>query len=235
MKIRGFIFTLMASSFSVAFVDQPAGCYAQQNFPCAIRATQNREIFDLKKTKLTVSKGSSILLQSVSEPRMLEGQFWFENAEKMIIYSGLADFEIEGDVWFEKNSSGRILALNLNGNIVAQKTSQPVPVGFQNWYDGMRAANEINCGIIQPINVRFFFAKWVRLTGSAKTAKSKIEIYKAGWQGNIQLASQFYQDIAKRRMASYEAIQDRRYEIYLKNQQENQQLRSLFRHRFYNP
>lgn len=240
--MKGFLF-LFITSFSIfagAYVDQPAQCLKDKKFPCAVRVTDRTDKFEMEKFKFFAAPAATVIFNADNSIRLLEGGIWILQAQELKVEGGVVDFYVSGHVWLEKSNQGRILAYNLLGDLQAQlfnsKSKEVIPVGFQNWFDGMLDAKTVNHGVIAPIEPLSFLSRCIKVQAlPKKNLVGHLKKYRLAWADNLNQAGELYAQIVERRIASYQEKQERAYQAYLNNLKQQQQLRTLYRDRYYNP
>ena len=228
-------FAAKASAAHEKMVDEPRACWKTQTFPCAVRAIKNKVQFDNAQGIYHLSKNTSLLFKSGKDFELLEGYAWVETKAEIQVSTALWQAHVQGEFWVQRNGK-RVLIRNLSGQLHLLSSQvafhEEIPVGFENWYEGLNDEGVLYRGTLRPIALKDFVVHWFKVFSGSKTqAVQKMSEYKSYWSGSVQASGELYQKVILRRMAS---VQDSE----LKHQQkkaavlrEQEEFKKMFRNR----
>jgi hypothetical protein len=243
--------TAFAAS-KIEFVDEPNGCLDQLKkttvamiSPCAVRSLKKGFAIEWSKSKITIGNKNSIVFYDRSHLRLLSGTFWFQSSsensaspEKLFVDSGFAQFEVQGEAWFEKESGDKVVVRNLGGEVSAVGPAplirQTIAVGFENWFSGLNSSNQVDQGFVRPIQASEFLPHWIRFSCLSKSeVVQALAAYKQAWAPAVNESAQLNQEIITRHIASVEATKLEKQQRAKAQAKKEQEFRRMFRERYF--
>jgi len=222
----------------VHYVDEPSSCFQSQKTPCALRIVKSSYKLESPIAKIYGLDGASFVLLENGHIRLLEGTFFIESEKEMTIEAGVVNYVGQGEYLIEKAEGTKTSAVSFAGSLkvrgVFQELEDILPAGFTKWYSGLNQKGNLEQGILAPLHPEKVLPLWRSLTSfSRDLAKKKIEEYRLGWKDRIELTSEFYREIAERKLAfdeKYRMKKEKRLEF---ERQERMKLLHLYRERNY--
>lgn len=223
---------------SLFYVDQSEGCFADKKYPCAVKAIRGIFRIDRGGQIFVLDQGSSILMKSESEIQLLEGEMWIEkSADLGVNMNPYLKAQVSGEFWLRKDGD-KIFISNLEGEFkfISNKifSNETLPMGFENWYAGIRTDQKINSGIIQPISFEKFASDWARIYSGPKAEKlTRLKSYRDKWKDSVAQSAEMYAKVIERTMASVENKKRQERKTELDREKEREALKQLFRSKNY--
>lgn len=199
------------SAKALSLVDEPQGCFVAHQKPCAVMATDAGVKLQLGANKVELSKSSGLVWMEDGGLRLLQGSLWVEKGEKLEILSALIKVHVDGEAFVQMNTnSNQLVVYNLNGKVQVGQSSlnhnQELPVGFKNWYQGMRSDGQWSTGVMQVISLSTFAVEWNRVAQwSAHSLRAKLLSWSTLWKEAHVEAAQFYSEVIERKIAQHES------------------------------
>ena len=225
MKSAGLILILIVTSAqalwgSSGFVDLPEGCLNRKAYPCLLRATNSSVRLEHGAQIFTLAEKASMQFFTKDEFQILDGSVWVNAAVPLVV-------RLPGEV--KVHWKGEFL---VDSPRVFENES--LPVGFENWYGKITTAGWLDRGMIKPIAAGEFVKQWAPFSGlSVADAHRKILFFKEAWEANVGQASDLYQEVVRRRMASVEEKEHLKQDQAEKARQERQTFKKLYRQKNY--
>ncbi len=226
-----------AQAEAMGYVDLPKGCFGKQAYPCQVRVSGGLLNMDRGEQQFTLADGGSVSFMSSNEVQILSGGVWVRKSKDLLVrMSSLLKMQIGGEWFFEKQKDGLQLVRNLNGEVEFQSkqifASEALPAGFQNWYGGLDSYGQVSRGVIRPIEMSAFLKQWLPVSGlSVAEMKKQIQVYREWWKDGLEISSQFYSQVANRRIAAVEERERKRQEAKVRAQNERLKIREMYRAR----
>lgn len=237
----GYTATAFAKS---SLVDEPSGCLSKQRYPCAILFQKSQKL-EVSGAQVWAARGTSLVLfaadKEKQEIKLLEGKVWVRSKSTVMVDHAEVEFRGSGDLWFERSANNQLNVKNLNGQLSVKSPifatgfggSQDIPVGFENWYQGINTTGKVEQGVLKPILEPAFFKSWNRFTKlPVKEATQVIKTYQTLWKSNAQAAAEMYKETIERRLASMDVAAAQQERQRLRHLQEEQNLKTMFLNRY---
>lgn len=243
MRIMSSVFVLSlantghASVLSLpSFIDEPAHCFQQQKFPCAMRVLKAGANLHLAQLNFFADQGASFVLVQPYKVRLLQGLVLVDSQVEVQVELSAVNISGRGEFLLEAQADAKILLTNLLGELkvsgVQSALQESLPVGFTKWYAGLNQLGQLEQGILTPIDPASAIRRWRDLTLLPKIlAKQKIQLFQSAWKQRIEISTQLYQAVASRRIASQEERIRRLEKRLADERQERKFLHQLFRTR----
>lgn len=241
MKLLLILLMLGCGSQAIArdlWVEEPKKCAQNKEFPCAIRAL---EPFRMEKSGQVYHFGraSTVVWNRESEIQLLEGDLWIEKSQGLVLkHTTDTIFKVDGELFLSKSKVDRLEIYNLNGKVEFPKNgfflNEALAVGFQNWYSGRMQDNRFERGLMKPISFKSFAKQW-SVVGEVDKGQ-RVELLKGYaqlWKNNVDEASQFYQAVVQRRIASLSERASQAEARTVNTEEERRQLLKLYRQKNY--
>ncbi len=232
------IFSLAAVS-SDGFVDSPAGCFLKEKYPCKLRVASGSFAGHLtisrERQSFNLSPDTSVLFTSATQIEVMEGSLWIKDSQQLtLILSPRLKVELNGQFFMERKKDHSAVLQNLNGEIKfhspAVDPSEALPLGFENWYGGLTTSGKIQRGIIRPIQTSQFLKNWIPICGLASAEmKKQLKSYRQSWIDTTEIASEMYQAVVERQLASQAEKQQRSSQRRQLVKKDEQNFRRLYR------
>lgn len=216
------------------YVDEPAGCFSKESYPCAVRALEALKL-ERGGDVYQFAADTSVVWIHADELRVLEGRFWIEKSTQLSLHlMGTDTVVVNGEFLVIREKDQNLVMMNLHGDVKFPAKgflkSEALPVGFQNWYGRRMTEGNVERGVVRPIDVPTFMAAWARSGVAAKSARlEKVKEYKELWKDNVDQSSELYKNIVDRRIASQEDSAEAERRRQKKAEEERAKLRQMFR------
>lgn len=215
----------------VDYVDEPQGCWMNHKKPCAIMPQKKPLGIQVGDSEMVLAPNTGFVVIDAQHVRFLQGSVWIKKSENLVVHGGLLDTTISGEAWIEM-VSGRLMLKNLSGQIKTERAglnySQELPVGFENWYQGLRSDGQVSSGMMSPIVLTDFVVPFNHVAElPRRTLKTKIKTFAKAWKGTAEAASQLYSEVITRRVAQWQEEQDTKERLAEKRAKERQQQRQM--------
>ncbi len=240
MKMRLLFFLVIASlvkiqAYALGLVDEPEKCFSQRIYPCSITSRDGNLKIVRDDLQINMSEDSVVTFEDERRLKILKGHLIFSSAHPVdMMVSSLLAFKVKGEIFAMIESPKTVRLYNLNAEIDFIKgklfQSEVLPVGFENWYSGLNAHKQIDRGLIAPIERLSFLKKWGSVSlDSVAESRKKMKNYDKVWGDSVADASQFYQEVVERGIASENEKIAREIERKNKREKEKAFFRRMYR------
>lgn len=220
---------------ALLFVDLPKNCFAGKVYPCSLRSTNGMLKFERGSESYQLGAQSAVRFLKEDQVQLLTGSLWIEKSTSLqFIVNPEIKLTLDGDFFLEKQKESVVLVRNLNGVAGFQSRflfkEESLPMGFENWYGTLTTQKQISRGVIRPIEALPFLKSWSPISGlSPAEVKKRVQFYRKNWSENIEVSTQFYQEVIERRLASQESLDQARVNRLKAASAEKSRIRQMYR------
>lgn len=218
-----------------ALVQSPEGCLESKAPGCFVKTQSKSARFDWNNHKMTMGPESVLGLEPAGSVRLLLGNLQVDSEQNLKLTTSYAAIEFTGAVWVQQDYEKTWIR-----NLTAQKMSYTdskdaeklgLPVGFEIWISKLDAKKQVVKGVAQPLLATKTLLSMQNEFGGGVVSTEMIKQYLTAWQGNAERASEQYQALVQRQMASFENREKQKQKRFEQEQKSRESLRELFRRR----
>lgn len=219
---------------AAAYVDLPAGCFAQAVYPCALRALGRGEL-RWGHAVLQATPEAELRLEGARELRLLSGAWWLRDLDGAGLRFGEIRLELTGDALIGRGRGLEVV--NLAGRMKLQgpaRESSAVPPGYQSVIAGLDKNARLVQRELRAADAAEVLSRLLQIAGAGYAeVAARAPGYRATFHAAVESSARLYeQTVAARRLAS-EAEDAARAEKRRRTERENRELREMFRARYY--
>ncbi|MCB0422029.1 MAG: hypothetical protein KDD61_13610, partial [Bdellovibrionales bacterium] len=164
---------------------------------------------------------------------LLKGALTVTSPSVVEIEAGSATVSHFGGRILVKRESESTLIFNISSSVVVtplgKKVGFDLPRGFSVRVNNVGISGVAQADIIEAVRVKNLLKEWGRLATDELRFRQEVLAFRQDWRRAVELASEWQKTSVERKIASYEAEQQRRRLLREKRERENQALRQLFR------
>lgn len=227
----------LAPIVAARFLQVPHACLNHQ-FPCALQVAEAGTI-EINKNKMHVSQGTQLILLEENQMQMIRGAVWLRDSEGLTFKFGEIAFQVTGDILYER-SGDRVVLRNLAGTAtmtsMKERKNRPseIPVGFENWYQGLGRTGEAGQGVVRAFDLKDFMTTWLQVTGQTSPHFTDVIAgYKTQQKTAVAQSGQLYQQAFEMRDLASAKAEDAVQQKRARLEKENSRMRQMFRQRFF--
>lgn len=217
------------------FVDLPAGCFAKQEYPCALRIVERGEL-GLASAKLQATPEAELRMASPHEIMILSGAWWLRDTENLTVKFGEIRLELAGDALIERGREG-LQVMNLNGQMKVKNgetETSAVPTGFQSLVAGLDKDAKLVQRDVRASDPAVMMSRLLRIAGAGYAdVVVKAPEYRELSKKAVEEAAQLYRATLQARKLASEAEEAKATAKKAAAQAERQKFRTMFRDRFF--
>lgn len=225
------------SSSRSSYVDLPSGCFVHQKFPCSLRTSEDGLVVEKKDYRIVMKPSTVISWKTERDLRFVSGDAWFDSRQPLMLeMSSRLSVEFLGQVSLSSVfEAGQLRLQNMSASEFHFKSddllvSESVPVGFENWFSILSSGGELQRGVLRPIDKIAFFKNWMSVAVlSPAELKKNFKYFSSLWRGNVEQASEYYQKIIERRIATSQEIQENKKQEKIHKKLQQEKIRKLYR------
>lgn len=184
----------------------------------------------------TAGTATSVQIHSCSESwisggRLLSGCHWIEAKDRYTLQTLYGQIIARHADFVVRAQDQRVYVSNHLGELkVKLKDGREiqVPPGFEFWISELGSDKKNQMGLLAPIEMKTHTPLLGRVwPGSHEDLAERLRLYKRRWGNRVEMAAQFYQSLAYRKIASVEEKIARKEQAKLKVQRQREANRKL--------
>jgi hypothetical protein len=221
-----------------AILQEPRGCLENKVEPCALKSNSGQK-FELNYASAhIVMDHSTALILTQKGVVLVDGTVWVRTDRKVNVKTEFGYAEVSNaEAWISRSEKRMTVSVISNSvELYPRGAAEPLVInsGLENYMGGVEKDGSAETGLPVAIGFSEHIERWARLfSGTKAQFESQVAAFHSTWVEAAQEAADVHQALLGRKVASVKAEEDLKAAKRAKIEQENRELRDLFRKKIF--